>query len=75
MELKFNYTYKEEIGGREEGKDMSQRNTQERCMKKLTGMVDAFLREACENRIETHDQYEILRIYIYIPCKEKSALG
>lgn len=34
-----------------------------RCVRKLTGMVDAFLREACD-RIETYDQYEILRIYV-----------
>lgn len=33
----------------------------QRCVKrKLTGVVDAFLREACD-RIETHDQYEIIQ--------------
>jgi len=32
-----------------------------RCMRKLTGVVDAFLREACD-RIETHDQYKVIQI-------------
>lgn len=33
------------------------------CVKrKLTGVVDAFLREACD-RIETHNQYEVIQKY------------
>lgn len=45
-----------------------------RCVRKLTGMVDAFLREACD-RIETHDQYEILRIYQYVYVRRKVHWG
>lgn len=45
-----------------------------RCVRKLTGMVDAFLREACD-RIETHDQYRNSSNIPVCICKEKSALG
>lgn len=31
-------------------------------VRKLTGVVDAFLREACD-RIETHGQYEVIQKY------------
>lgn len=53
-------------GGRENISEIRHNNC---CVKrKLTGVVDAFLREACD-RIETHNQYEVIRI----PCKEKCA--
>lgn len=37
--------------------------------RKLTGVVDAFLREACD-RIETHDQYEVIQIRRDVRRKE-----